>query len=464
MGHYELVHEAAHAVEKIICAANTGETELMSMWYDELVEEYLAEQPVGIELFPFSSLEFQLKIATAFVVLQQEAFDEQLRLMETLKYLMDRRLKARHGSIIKDFQLLLPSYQKSFVYIFKVGRIELYWFWDPNEGEELNNAVEVQDENLTFFENCLAQYLEKRGVHKLNSLSKKAGVVIANDTVHDSANTTIYALYSSNQHAGILWFPLHSQAPFESSVNLYNKIRELRHAFIAVVDSADCWLNSDVSLSIGRTPPIVISRGPLEFDTIRSLFLCGTDVVVELDVTSSIKEAERLVDEICQASDIAMVLPRYKCTLRSADCLLWTAPPTPRMSLDTLKTHAGNIKNNTEMDLTTGQISNKVPTFLLETRHLSNFWLNRTRRRNSNGSEDNALTETTEFLMRTLLKVTTFPTKQEQHDFRDKKQGTRKKRRRKKMENLVARGYMSDSGETSCHHPIHSRSLSDLHT
>ncbi|KIH55242.1 hypothetical protein ANCDUO_14605 [Ancylostoma duodenale] len=60
LGKYDLMHEAAQPVEKIICATYTGEIDMVTMWYDgliavsedgsqvqELVHEYLNEQPVG---------------------------------------------------------------------------------------------------------------------------------------------------------------------------------------------------------------------------------------------------------------------------------------------------------------------------------------------------------------------------------------------------------------------------------
>lgn len=34
LGHYDVMHEAAQSVEKIICAVNIGETEMVTMWYD----------------------------------------------------------------------------------------------------------------------------------------------------------------------------------------------------------------------------------------------------------------------------------------------------------------------------------------------------------------------------------------------------------------------------------------------
>ncbi|CAJ0599004.1 unnamed protein product [Cylicocyclus nassatus] len=197
MGQYDLVHEAAQAVEKIICAANIGETELMPMWYEELVQEFLAEQVPVMELFSFSSLQFQLKVATVFMVLQQETFEEQLRIMETCKYLMDRRARAPTCNTLEEFRLISPSYQKSFVYIFKIGRIELAWSWEPSEGDELINTVNVETETLTFYESCLLQYLEKKRIPKCSLLERDVDVVIANGTVEIPTSARVYALHSS---------------------------------------------------------------------------------------------------------------------------------------------------------------------------------------------------------------------------------------------------------------------------
>ncbi|KAK5969904.1 hypothetical protein GCK32_020680, partial [Trichostrongylus colubriformis] len=60
-GEFDITHEAAGSIEKIICAANTGCDEMISMWYDELVEDFLNEPIQGIDVFPYSSKVFELK-------------------------------------------------------------------------------------------------------------------------------------------------------------------------------------------------------------------------------------------------------------------------------------------------------------------------------------------------------------------------------------------------------------------
>ncbi|CAJ0599007.1 unnamed protein product [Cylicocyclus nassatus] len=267
-----------------------------------------------------------------------------------------------------------------------------------------------------------------------------------------------------------------SQSLEDHPVDVYHIMKVFRQAFIAVVDSGDSWLTCHFCITIERAPPIIISHGTLDFEIVRQLFLCGTEVVIEVDNLSPSYEIEEIINEICETDDLPTVLTRYNSILRSADCLLWQVPPLIRLDASALRSEEERADNQKPEN-------NSVPSFLLETQHISNLWLNRTRKRRhqfcklfqkkkvlflhfrQDGDRKNdILSETVRTLLRTLSKVTTIPTRQRKSSSHEENRTVRKKRRRKKMENMITRDYMSDSGEKTTHKPAHCRSLSDFHT
>ncbi|KAL6726779.1 hypothetical protein Aduo_008713 [Ancylostoma duodenale] len=468
LGKYDLMHEAAQPVEKIICAAYTGEIEMVTMWYDELVHEYLNEQPVGVELFPFSSLEFQLKVATAFVALQYETFEDQLRLMENSKRLMDTRSAARHGISLPHHIIPFRFHEKSFTYVFKVGQVELLW----SSSMGANGLIaRVHGDDLSFLEECLVHYLDLREVPRASALEEWTELLVTNDHVQSSSNPKLYSLHEScnsmeqrHQKSGILMLSNQSNLSNTKNGSITEQLRGFRDAFVAVVDVADHLLHDAICFSIGRSPTIVISRGTLPFDLIRSLFLCGTAACIEISESAGDAEIQDLIAEIGEAQDLTNVLASFNSIARSADCLHWelTAPGIVQKGLDSVdeRTRAGSGRIGAETTCTGEPAATETPSFVLETRHISNLWLNKTRLRVNEGSGDATLAETIESLLRALFKDASLPMKVKQHSVREETERCSKRRRKKKAKNRVVRDYQSD-GE-GYGRPTHSRTLSDL--
>ncbi|RCN44173.1 hypothetical protein ANCCAN_09861 [Ancylostoma caninum] len=395
LGKYDVMHEAAQPVEKIICAAYTGEIEMVTMWYDELVHEYLNEQPVGVELFPFSSLEFQLKVATAFVALQYDTFEDQLRLMENSKRLLDTRSAARHGISLPQQQVPFHFHEKTFTYVFKVGRVELLWHSSIQAG---GLVARVNGDELSFLEQCLVHYLDLREVPKASASDERTELLIVNDHVHGSSSPKLYSLHESwdfleqrHQKSGVLMLSRQCSLSNTKNVLIAEQMRGLRNASVAVVDVADHLLHDAICYSVGRTPPIVISRGTLSFDVTRSLFLCGTAVCVELNGSASDMKIQDLIagvnltGPIGEGQDVTNILASFNSIVRSADGLHWelTAPGIAQKDLDAMDvhTHADNGRVGGESTCTGELAGKETPSFVLETRQISNLWLNKTRLR-----------------------------------------------------------------------------------
>ncbi|EYC00697.1 hypothetical protein Y032_0113g355 [Ancylostoma ceylanicum] len=468
IGKYDVMHEAAQPVEKIICAANTGETEMLAMWYDELVHEYLNEQHVGIELFPFSSLEFQLKLSTVFVALQYEALEDQLRIMENCKRLIDARTAESRGFLMQHHQVPFSLHGKSFTYVFRVGRVELVW---SSSMEADGFVARVYGGDLSFFEECLLRLLDLRGVPRASALNERTELLITNDHVQSSANPKLYSLHDMwnfteqrHQKRGVLMLSNHSRRSNMGNGSIAERLRGLRDAFIAVVDVADHLLHDALCFSMGETPPIVITRGTLPFDLIRSLFLCGTAACIEVDENASDAKVQALITEIGQAEDVGDVLASYNCIVRSADCLHQelAAPRMDQKGLDFMdtRTRTDNGRIGAESTRTDELDGKETPSFVLETRHISNLWLNKTRLRVIEDTGGTAFAETIESLLRALFKDTSFPTRQVHQSAREEIELCSKRRRKKKAKNRVLRDYQSD-GEGYAQ-PTHSRTLSDL--
>lgn len=58
-------------------------------------------------------------------------------------------------------------------------------------------VVRVHGEDLSFFEECLVRYLDRRGVPRTCTLAERAELLITNDHVHSSSNLKLYSLHDS---------------------------------------------------------------------------------------------------------------------------------------------------------------------------------------------------------------------------------------------------------------------------
>uniref|UniRef100_W6NT01 Protein Y22D7AL.9 n=1 Tax=Haemonchus contortus TaxID=6289 RepID=W6NT01_HAECO len=232
-GEFELTHEAATAVEKIICAANTGCGEMIAMWYDELVEEYLSVQTQGIEIFPCSSTECQLKVASVFAALRHEALYEQLHVLEMCKWYMDKRLANIHGiSLEASSPFVLPSNQ-SFAYVFRVGDVQLIWV-------KLRGTLIFSPVDLSPFE-----------------------LIFVNDQANLPAKPKLYSVYHfPSDHFEEDWdrckFSEQSQNEKATAV-LSERLTMFSQSTVAIMSAGDSILHPDICLSIRKTPFLVIT-------------------------------------------------------------------------------------------------------------------------------------------------------------------------------------------------------------
>ncbi|KAK6743589.1 hypothetical protein RB195_010704 [Necator americanus] len=410
LGHYDVMHQSAHPVEKIICAANTGETEMIEMWYDKH------------------------------------------RHLETSKWLLDKRLTERHGGSMHPFHLQFPS--TPFKYDFTVGRVELTWSWPADSG---------RPEGIKQSQIFLA--LSLPGEISTSSIS----CYVTFKTTFSCCLRDVAPLIERHQRTGLMMLSNKSKNSDRDTFSLCDHLTRLRSSSVAVVDVSDNLLHQDICFSIGKTPSVMITRGTLPHEVIRSLFVCGTSVVVELIDSAQYEEIEHLIAEICEADDIAKVLSSYSSFMRSADCLrdVFEASTAISSGLDSFSLHWRNDRSDATNKVNHFSKSRReeckdVPGFVRETQHIDNLWLNAARLRKVELSRNDAvLSETNELLQRMLCKDSTFSMKQRLNSRRDKHE-TSKKKRRKKARGTVMRDYLSDSGETGEHKFMQPRAFGDL--
>uniref|UniRef100_A0A0N4WBL0 TPR_MalT domain-containing protein n=1 Tax=Haemonchus placei TaxID=6290 RepID=A0A0N4WBL0_HAEPC len=305
-GVFELTHEAATAIEKIICAANTGCGEMIAMWYDELVQEYLSEQTQGIEIFPCSSTECQLKVASVFAALQHETLHEQLHVLEMCKWFMDKRLANIHGiSLEASPPFVLPSNQ-SFAYVFCVGDVQLIWV--KLRGCQAVISITLRNRNLSFLEECLVQYLQRRAIPEAPVDLSPFELIFVNDQDSLPVKPKLYSVHHCpSDHFEEDWdrckFSEQTHNEKATAV-LSERLTMFSQSTVAIMGAGDSILHPDICLSIRKTPLLVITLGSPTFDTIRALFLCGTSVVVEVDESTKDKDIRRLIDATRQQRQV----------------------------------------------------------------------------------------------------------------------------------------------------------------
>ncbi|XGW16095.1 hypothetical protein V3C99_001498 [Haemonchus contortus] len=381
-GEFELTHEAATAVEKIICAANTGCGEMIAMWYDELVEEYLSVQTQGIEIFPCSSTECQLKVASVFAALRHEALYEQLHVLEMCKWYMDKRLANIHGiSLEASSPFVLPSNQ-SFAYVFRVGDVQLIWV--KLRGCQAAISVTLRSRNLTFLEECLVRYLRRRAIPEAPVDLSPFELIFVNDQANLPAKPKLYSVYHfPSDHFEEDWdrckFSEQSQNEKATAV-LSERLTMFSQSTVAIMSAGDSILHPDICLSIRKTPFLVITLGSPTFDTIRALFLCGTSVVVEVDESTKDKDIRRLINAIDHSSDLLEVLSSYCCYIKSRESWFhWehsSDQPGATVSdcvLDLRSIVEERVEVSESSSTATVRVS--ISDFVEEIRHIDNLWL-----------------------------------------------------------------------------------------
>uniref|UniRef100_A0A7I4YBE9 TPR_REGION domain-containing protein n=1 Tax=Haemonchus contortus TaxID=6289 RepID=A0A7I4YBE9_HAECO len=381
-GEFELTHEAATAVEKIICAANTGCGEMIAMWYDELVEEYLSEQKQEIEIFPCSSTECQLKVASVFAALQHETLHEQLHVLEMCKWFMDKRLANIHGiSLEASPPFVLPSNQ-SFAYVFRVGDVQLIWV--KLRGCQAAISVTLRSRNLSFLEECLVRYLQRLAIPEALVDLSPFELIFVNDQVNLPVKPKLYRVHHfPSDHFEEDGDCCEFSGQFtneKSTAVLSERLILFSQSTVAIMSAGDSILHPDICLSIRKTPFLVITLGSPTFDTIRALFLCGTSVVVEVDESTKDKDIRRLINAIDHSSDLLEVLSSYCCYIKSREtCFHWMhssyqpRPPAFDCVLD-LRGILDEIVEATESS-STATIKESISNFVEEIRHIDNLWL-----------------------------------------------------------------------------------------
>ncbi|VDL68773.1 unnamed protein product, partial [Nippostrongylus brasiliensis] len=107
----------------------------------------------------------------------------------------------------------------------------------------------------------------------------------------------------------------------EGPSRLSEGLTGLSSCCLTIVDACDRLLHPDICLSVERTPPVVVSRGPLSFTLIRALFFNGTLAVVELDEAAGDDDIEELADKLRSGRDPSAVLSKYCCYVKSRTAL-----------------------------------------------------------------------------------------------------------------------------------------------
>ncbi|WKY02314.1 hypothetical protein Q1695_015952 [Nippostrongylus brasiliensis] len=459
-GDFDLTHEAAGAVEKIICAANTGCGEMIAMWYDELIEEFLHEDIEGVEIFPFSSKELELKVATVIFALEQETFEKQLQILESSKWLLDKRLFSRHGRHLEQPPLAaVPT--DPFMYVYGVARVQLTW--TALGGGQVLTSFSRTTEELSFLEECLLRCLQQRGIPERNWNGVKVDELFVSDRHDTGVNPKFYVVADE-------YLPIDSRGE-EGPSRLSEGLTGLSSCFLTIVDAFDRLLHPDICLSVERTPPLVVSRGPLSFTLIRALFLNGTVAVVELDEAAGDDEIEELVDKLRSSPNPSEVLSKYCCYVKSRTALSYWPDLAEHLSIALHKSPTTSPKADEQSDRAgEDDVGKPMRAMLQETVRINNLWMKPLQFRSQketteefklSKADETALVKLCEDLLRyTKGEATTIISNESGKD-RGEGDANRQKRRRKKQAEKPVHGYMSDGADVGRRIKAHVRSQSD---
>ncbi|KAK6040653.1 hypothetical protein COOONC_21845 [Cooperia oncophora] len=232
------------------------------------------------------------------------------------KWLIDKRLAKVHGLSIKPLPPLTPPCDQSFAYVFRVGKVELTW--TTLQGGQVAISATVRNRSLSFLEECLVRYLQRRGIPEAALDMSRIAVVFVNDLNDAPINPKLYNVHGcpspveQRRHSKDRCDSSEERQNGEPTVLLSEKLSRFSQSCIAIVDPQDRLLDPDICFAVKKTPFIVITLGPLPFDTIRALFLCGTTVVVEFDEAAADDDIMQLITAITNGSDLMEILSSHQ--------------------------------------------------------------------------------------------------------------------------------------------------------